>query len=37
MLSNKIIIGSANVDSNYGIKKNFIKARDFKKSYKLCI
>ena len=30
MLSNKIIIGSANVDSSYGIKKNFIKARDFK-------
>ena len=36
-MKNKIILGSANFNQIYGIKKNFIKKKEIKKSFKLAL
>ena len=37
MLKNKLIIGSANVNQTYGLKKNIIKTQDFKSILRLAL
>ena len=36
-MKNKIILGSANFNQIYGIKKNFIKKKEIKKSFNLAL
>ena len=36
-MKNKIILGSANFDQVYGIKKNFMKKSELKKLFKLAL
>ena len=36
-MKNKLILGSANFEQKYGIKKNFIKKKEIKKLFKLAL